>query len=77
MNSYCLTVTNADGNEVTASPCVGSDNEFVIENLNMSSFYYFTIISNNSIGEQSTKVAPFCKQHIYFLIKYIDFKLLL
>ena len=64
MNSYCVTVTNAEGNEVAKSPCVRSDDRHVhllVEELNESSAYNFTIISSNSIGEQSTAAVSFCK----------------
>ena len=60
-------VTSADGNELTVSLCVGSDENSVnilVHNLDKSLFYYFTIKSNNSIGEQSTTAASFCKQYI-------------
>ena len=62
MNSYCVKVTNAEGNKVAKSPCVRSDDRHVhllVEELNESSSYNFTIISNNSIGEQSTTAFPF------------------
>ena len=62
MNSYCLKVTNAEGNEVAMSLCVRSDDRHVhllVEDLNESSSYNFTIISSNSIGEQSTAAIPF------------------
>ena len=71
MNSYLLIITSADGNEVAVSPCVGCDDNSVnllVDNLNMSSFYKLTIKSNNSIGEQSTTAASFCKQTINFWI---------
>ena len=71
MNSYFLIVTNADGNELAVSACVGcSDNSvhLLVENLNLSSFYKFIIKSNNSIGEHSTTAALFCKQYINFWI---------
>ena len=71
MNSYFLIVTNADGNELALSLCVGCDDNSVnllVENLNLSSFYKFIIKSNNSIGEQSTTAASFCKQYINFWI---------
>ena len=76
-----IVTTNADGNEVAALPCVGDD-EFVtllIKNLNLSSFYYFTIVSQNGIGEQSTKATPFCKYYISIPNFWInkDFNLLL
>ena len=62
MNAYSLIVTNAEGNEVAMSLCVSSDDGHVhllVEDLNESSSYNFTIISNNSIGEQSTAAIPF------------------
>ena len=62
MNSYCLKVTNAEGNEVAMSLCAKSDVRQVhllVEDLNESSAYNFTIISNNSIGEQSTAAVSF------------------
>ena len=40
----------------------------LVDNLNLSSFYKFIIKSNNSIGEQSTTAASFCKQYINFWI---------
>ena len=54
MNSYYLKVTSADGNEVAVSACVGCDNSVIllVENFDLSSFYNFTINSNNRIGEQ-------------------------
>ena len=62
MNSYCLKVTNAEGNKVAMSFCARSDVRQVhllVEDLNESSAYNFTIISNNSIGEQSTAAVSF------------------
>ena len=62
MNSYCLKVTNAEGNEVAMSLRVRCDDRHVlllVEDLNESSSYNFTIISSNSIGEQSTAAIPF------------------
>ena len=66
MNSYFLKVTSADGNEVAVSTCVECYNSVIllVENLDFSSFYNFIIKSNNSIGEQSTTAASFCKQYI-------------
>ena len=61
MNSYCFKVTNAEGNEVAMSLSVRSDERHVhllVEDLNESSSYNFSIISNN-IGEQSTAAIPF------------------
>ena len=70
MNSYYLKVASADGNEVAVSACVGCDNSVIllVDNLNLSSFYKFIIMSNNSIGEQSTTAASFCKQYNNFWI---------
>ena len=62
MNSYSIKVTNAEGNKVAMSLCVTSDDGHVhllVEDLNESSAYNFTIISSNSIGEQSTAAFPF------------------
>ena len=62
MNSYCLKLTNAEGNEVVMSLCVRSDDRHVhllVEDLNESSAYKFTITSSSSIGEQSTTAFPF------------------
>ena len=61
MNSYCLKVTNAEGKKVATSLCVRSDDRHVhllVEDLNESSSYNFTIESNNSTGEQSTAAIP-------------------
>ena len=81
VNSYLLTVTNANGNEVAVSPCVECDNSvsLLVENLDLSLFYNFTIKSSNNIGEQSTTAVSFCKQYIstpHCLENYIHFKLL-
>ena len=65
MNYYCLEVTSAGRNEVAISPCVMSEDGHVrllVENLTESSSYNFTIISNNSIGEQSTAAVLFSKK---------------
>ena len=61
MNSYCLKVTNAEGNKVAMSPCISDDRyvHLLVEDLNESSSYNFTIISSNSIGELSTAAIPF------------------
>ena len=62
MNSYCLKVTKAEGNKVVMSLSVRSNDRHVhllVQELNESSSYNFTIISSNSIGEQSTTVFPF------------------
>ena len=75
MNSYFVTVTSAVGNEVAVSPCVGcNDNSInlLVKNLYLSSFYKLTIKSNNSIGEQSTTVASFCKYtfNVWIILSY-------
>ena len=57
-------MTSTEGSEVDMSPCVKSDDTLVhllVENLPGSSSYNFTIISNNSVGEQSTAAVSFCK----------------
>ena len=67
MNSYCLNVTNAEGNEVAVSPCVRSEDgsvHLLVGNLNGSSSYRFTITSNNKIGTQSTTALSFSKDSI-------------
>ena len=81
MNSYCLTVTNTDGNEVTVtSPCVKCDDNSAnlsVKTLNLNFFFNFIIKSSNSIGVQTTALVSFCKQYlsnVYFLV--IDFTLL-
>ena len=64
MNTYCLKVTSAEGSEIDMSPCVKSEDRLVhllVENLPESSSYNFTIISHNSVGEQSTAAVSFCK----------------
>ena len=62
MNSYRLKVTNA-GIAVAMSPCRSDDRHvhLLVEDLSESS-YNFTIISSNSIGEQSTAAIPFSKK---------------
>ena len=61
MNSYCLKVTNADGIEVAMYPCISDDRHvhLLVDDLNESSSYNFTIMSSNSIGEQSSAAIPF------------------
>ena len=56
MNSYCLKVTSAEGNEVAMSPCTSGDGHvhLLVEDLNENLSFNFTIVSSNSIGEQST-----------------------
>ena len=65
MNSYCLKVTNAEGNEVAMSPCRSDDRHvhLVVEILIKNLSYNFTIITSNSIGEQSTAAIPFSKTY--------------
>ena len=75
MNSYFVIVTSADGNEVAVSLCVGCDDNSVnllVDNLSFSSFYKLTIKSNNSMGEQSTTVASFCKYtfNVWIILSY-------
>ena len=60
MNTYCLKVASAEGSEVAMSPCDRSEDRLVhllVENLTEGFSYNFTIISNNSVGEQSTAAA--------------------
>ena len=61
MNSYSLKVTNAEGITVAMFSCISDDRHvhLLVEDLNESSSYNFTIISSNSIGEQSTAAIPF------------------
>ena len=77
-DSYCLTLTSAEPNEDIISSCVGSDNgssiNLSVENLKFSSFYNFTIVSNNSIGQQSTTAASFC-EHTHLVVVEICFLL--
>ena len=58
---FCLKVTNGEGIAVVMSPCRSGDRHLhlLVEDLNESSSYNFTIISTNSIGEQSTAAIPF------------------
>ena len=66
MNSYCVSVTSAVGNEVAMSPCVRSDDRSVhllVENLMRNTSYSFSIISNNNVGQQSTSAIFFCKEN--------------
>ena len=65
MNTYCLSVITAEGNEVL-SHCVRSDNGYInvlVENLVWNTSYNFSIISNNSLGQQSTVAISFCKEY--------------
>ena len=66
MNSYRVSVTCAEGNEVTIFPCVRSDQKSVnllVENLMRNTSYSFSIISNNNLGQQSTAAIVFCKKN--------------
>ena len=67
MNTHCLKVASTEGSEVAKSPCVRSEDRLVhllVENLPESSSYNFTIISNNSVGEQSIAAISFRKYNI-------------
>ena len=66
MNSYRVSVTSAEGNEVTIFPCVRSDQKSVnllVEYLMRNTSYSFSIISNNNLGQQSTAAIVFCKKN--------------
>ena len=66
MNTYCLSVTSAEGKEVAKFPCVRSDCRSVhllVENLMWNTSYSFSIISNNDVGQQSTAAIFFCKEN--------------
>ena len=54
-------MTNAKGNKVAMSPCISDDGHvhLLVDDLNGSLPYNFTIVSSNSIGEQSTAAIPF------------------
>ena len=65
MNTYCVSVITAEGNEVL-SHCVRSDDRYIdvlVKNLVWNTFYNFSIISNNSLGQQSTAAISFCKEY--------------
>ena len=66
VNTYCLSVTSAEGKEVTIFPCVRSNGRSVhllVENLMWNTSYSFSIISNNYVGQQSTAAISFCKEN--------------
>ena len=70
MNSYRISVTSAEGNEVevTIFPRVRSDGRSIhslVENLMRNASYSFSIVSNNSIGQQSTAAIFFCKENSF------------
>ena len=65
MNCYRVGVMSAEGKEITIFPCVKSDGRFVhllVESLMWNTSYSFSIISNNSVGQQSTALIYFCKE---------------
>ena len=67
MNSYCLNVTYAEGNEVAVSSCVRSEDgsvHLLAGYLKESSSYMFTITSKNKIGKQSTAAIQFSKDSV-------------
>ena len=66
MNTYCLSVSSAEGSEVTMSRCVRSNEEYIhvlVEKLVWNTSYNFSVISNNSLGQQSTAAMSFCKEN--------------
>ena len=79
MNSYRISVTSAEGNEVTIFPCVRSDGRslhLLVENLMQNTSYSFSIISNNNVGQQSTAAIFFCKEiHSQLTEYYMGFVL--
>ena len=65
MNTYCLSVIIAEGNEVL-SRCVRSDDGYIhvlVQNMVWNTSYNFSIISNNSLGQQSTAAISLCKEY--------------
>ena len=55
MNTYCLSVTSTEVNEVAMFPCARSDGRSVhllVENLRQSTLYSLSIISDNNSGRQ-------------------------
>ena len=66
MNTYCLSVTSAEGIEVARSRCVMSSDGYIhvlVDKVVWNTFYNFCIISNNNLGQQSTATMPFCKEN--------------
>ena len=54
MNSYCISVTSAEGNEVAMFPCFRSDGrsvQLLEENLRQSTLHSFSIISDINSGQ--------------------------
>ena len=65
MNTYCLSVIIAEGNEVL-SHCVRSDDGYIhvlVQNLVWNTSYNFSIISNKSLGQKSTAAISLCKEY--------------
>ena len=74
MNTYCLKVTSAEGNELAISSCVRSDDGCIVilvDNLAWNTSYIFYIISKNNIGQQSTAGISLCKEIFNSVIKKI------
>ena len=68
MNSYRISVTSAEGYEVTIFPCVRSEGRSVhllVENLMRNASYSFSILSNSNVGQQSTAAILFCKENSF------------
>ena len=66
MNTYCLSVTSADGIEVARSRCVRSSDGYIhvlVEKVVWNISYNFSIISHNNVGQQSTPSMSFCKEN--------------
>ena len=66
MNSYHVSVTSAEGKEITIFPCARSEEisvNFLVENLMRNTSYSFSVISNNNVGQQSTAAIFFCKKN--------------
>ena len=63
MNTYCLSVISA---KVGMSSCVRSDDGYIhvlAENFVWNTSYNFSIISHNSLGQQSTAGISFCMEN--------------
>ena len=66
MNTYCLSVTSAEGSEVARSRCVRSSDGYIhvlVDKLVWNTSYNFSIISNNNLGQQSSATMSFCKEN--------------
>ena len=73
MNSYRISVTSAEGNEVTIFPCIRADGRSVhllVENLMRNTSYSFSILFSNNIGQQSTAAIFFCKENSFHRILF-------